>query len=114
MRVQRVARRYGVFVALVEIAALIALVAALLIAPTGSTQMWLVGAAALCVAAMLGVWASLLRPLNITIAGWLPETVPADWPHHHARWTTFRRLRVVLAVIALALLLVGLLAQPAH
>jgi len=65
--VQRTVRRYGVLLAVVEAAALIALLIALFMVAPGSREMWLVGIAALSVAAMIGVWAAWLRPLNVTI-----------------------------------------------
>ena len=112
--VQRTVRRYGVLLAVVEAAALIALLIALFMVAPGSREMWLVGIAALSVAAMIGVWAAWLRPLNVTIGAWPPDTPPADWSRHHRRWTLYHRVRVLLAIIALALLLMGLFARPAH
>ena len=113
VRVQRTMRRYGVLLGTIEAGALVALLIALLRVPPGSAEMWLIGLAALCVAGMMGVWAAWLRPLNITMSKWLPEALPPDWSHHHARWSTFHRVRVILAIIALALLLMGLFARPA-
>lgn len=114
VRSQRVVGRYSAILGPIEAAALVALIVAFVRLPTGSAEMWLVGAAALCVAGMLGMWAAWLRPLNATITAWLPEAPPADWARHHARWSTFHRLRVALAIIAFALLLVGLIARPVH
>lgn len=112
-RVQRTVRRYTIVLGVIEALALVALIAVLFSVPPGTTTMWLVGVAALCVAAMLGVWVAWVRPLNATIAGWVPETLPKDWTRHHERWTGLHGLRVVLGVIALALLLIGLFARPA-
>lgn len=114
VRSQRVVSRYSAILGLIEAAALVALIVAFARLPAGSAEMWFVGAAALCVAGMMGVWAAWLRPLNATIAAWQPEAPPADWARHHARWSTFHRLRVALAIIALALLLTGLIARPVH
>lgn len=113
VRVQRTMRRYGLLLGIIEAGALAALLIALFRIPPGSAEMWLIGLAALCVAGMIGVWAAWLRPLNITISKWLPDALPPDWSHHHARWVTFHRVRVILAIIALALLLMGLFARPA-
>jgi uncharacterized membrane protein len=113
VRLQSTVRRFGLLLGIVEAAALIALLILLFRVPTGTAAMWLVAAAALCVAAMIGVWAAWLRPLNATIAAWLPETLPKDWPHHHERWSTLHRTRAILAIIALALLLIGLMAHSA-
>lgn len=109
---QRAMRRYGILLGIVDVAALIALVVVLFRVPAGSSEMWLAGAAALCVAAMFGLWAAWLRPLNSTIAAWTPHAPPADWQHHHQRWSIFHGLRIALAIIALALLLMGVLARP--
>lgn len=111
-RVQRTMRRHGLLLGTIEAAALVALLFALFRIPSGSTKMWLIGLAALCVAGMMGVSVAWLRPLNITIATWLPEALPPDWSHHHARGLTFHRVRVTLAIIALALILMGLFARP--
>jgi hypothetical protein len=113
-RAQRAVRRYGILLGIIEFAALLALLVVLFKVPVGSSEMWLAGAAALCVAAMLGLWAAWLRPLNMTIAAWTPHTPPADWQHHHRRWSTFHRLRIALAIIAIALLLMGVFAKPAQ
>lgn len=114
VRAQRDVRRYGLFLGVVEAVALVALLTVVFTVPSGSVEMWLAGAAALCVALMIGLWAAWLRPLNATIAAWAPEELAAEWPSQHRRWTTFHRVRLTLAVIALALLLVGVLAQPAQ
>ena len=113
IRVQRTVRRYGLLLGTIEAGALVALLIALFRVPSGSAEMWLIGVAALCVGGMMGVWAAWLRPLNTTISTWLPEALPPDWSHHHARWSTFHRVRVILAIIAIALLLMGLFARPA-
>ena len=106
-------RRFGLLLGTIEAGALVALLIALFRVPPGSAEMWLIGVAALCVAGMMGVWVAWLRPLDITIAKWLPEAPPPDWPQHHARRSTFHRVRVILAIIALALLIMGLFARPA-
>jgi hypothetical protein len=113
VRAQRAVRRHGIVLGLIEAGALISLMVALFKVPVGSTEMWLIGGATVCVAAMIGIWATWLRPLNVTIAGWDLDALPADWSRHHTRWSTYYRLRVVLAIIATVLLLMGLMAQPA-
>jgi len=113
VRAQRDVRRYGVYLGIIEAGALIALLVVLFKASPGSTEMWLAGGAALCVAAMIGVWAAWLRPLNTTIAAWSTEALPADWAQHHSGWSKWHRLRVILAIIAMALVLMGLFARPA-
>ena len=113
VRAQRAVRRYGILLGVVETAALIALLVVLFRAPGGSTEMWLAAGAAACVAVMIGIWAAWLRPLNATIAAWSTEALPADWAHHHSGWSKWHRLRVILAIIAMALVLMGLFARPA-
>jgi hypothetical protein len=112
-RVQRSTRRYGLLLGIIEAGALVALLIALFRIPPGSSEFWLIGLAALCVAGMMGVWAALIRPLNSTIANCLPEALPSDWSQHHARRLTFHRVRMILAIIALTLLFLGVCAQPA-
>ena len=114
VRAQRSVRRYGILLGIIDVAALIAVVIVLFRVPPGSSEMWLAAAAAVCVAAMLGIWAAWTRPLNSTIAAWMPHSPLADWERHHHRWSTYHRARVALAIIALALLLMGFLARPAQ
>jgi|SRR5947209_5660981 len=114
VRLQNAVRRFGLLLGVIEVAALIALVVVLFRVQPGTMTMWLVAAAALCLAVMMGVWAAWLRPLNATIAAWLPETLPKDWSRHHRRWATLHSTRAILAIIALALLLMGLMARPAQ
>jgi hypothetical protein len=113
VRAQRDVRRYGILLGVIESLALVALFIVLFRVPASSTEMWLTGAAAMCVAVMIGLWAAWLRPLNATIVKWAPESPPADWTERHRRWSTYHRLRLTLAVIALALLLMGVVARPA-
>jgi hypothetical protein len=113
LRAQRSVRRYGALLGVIEGGALVALLIALFRVPADSTEMWLIGLAALCVATMLGVWAAWLRPLNVSMGAWPAEDPPHDWSEHHARWSRFHRLRVMLATIALLLLLMTLFARPA-
>ena len=113
-RAQATVRRYALALGAVETLALLALLVALFLVPPRSTAMWLVGGAALCVAAMMWVWAAWLRPLNSVIVEWTPEAPPADWERHHVRWTAMHRVRVVLAIVALGLLLMSVFARVAH
>jgi hypothetical protein len=107
-RAQRKAQRYGVLLGIVEGGALLAVLVALFSVPSGSSETWVVGLAALCVALMLTVWAAWLRPLNLTIAGWRPDAPPDDWTKQRARWSRLHRVRILFAVVALALLIMGL------
>jgi hypothetical protein len=102
-----------VLLAVVEGGALVALLIALFSVPSGSVEMWLVALAALSVSIMIAIWAAWLRPLHATMHGWLPEAPPHDWARHHARWSRLHRVRVVLAIIAIALLLMGLFPRAA-
>src|SRR3954447_3729151 len=65
-RLQSAVRRFGLLLGAIEVASLIALLVVLFKVQAGTTTMWLVAEAALCVAAMIGVWAAWLRPLNAT------------------------------------------------
>ena len=106
-------RRYGLLFGAIGAGALVTLLIALFRVPPGSADMWLIAVAAICVAGMMIILGAWLRPLDITMSQWLPEAMPSDWSGHHARWSTFHRVRVVLSIIAIALLLMGLLARPA-
>src|SRR5438046_10612808 len=61
---QRTIRRYGPVLGVAEAVALVVLVAALVVAPPGRREQWLLGGAALCVAASAGVGVALVRPLS--------------------------------------------------
>lgn len=106
-------RRYAVLLSVIEGGALIALTVALFRVPAGSREMWLVGMAVLCVGLMIGVWGVWLRPLELVMDAWTPETQSADRSHHHARHSKLHRIRAVLAILALALLLIGISARQA-
>ena len=113
LRVQRTMRRYGLLFGTLEAGALVTVLIALFRVPPGSADMWLIAAAVICVAGMMIIRGAWLRPLNITMSHWLPEAMPSDWSGHHARWSTFHGVRVILGIIAIALLLMGLFARPA-
>jgi hypothetical protein len=107
-------RRYALLVGLIEGGALIALTVALFRVPPGSPNMWWVGLAILCVGLMIGVWGLWLRPLELMMATWTPETQPADHTHHHARRSRLHGIRAILAILALALLLIGVAASTVN
>lgn len=113
VRAQQAVRRYSLLVGGVEAVALIALLVGISKAPSNSRQMWLAGAAAICLALMIGLWAAWIRPLNAAIAGWAPDDSSDDWTRHQQRWSAYHRRRLVLAVVALALLLMGVLPRAA-
>ena len=82
--------------------------------PPGSPNMWWVGLAILCVGLMIGVWGLWLRPLELMMATWTPDTQPADHTHHHARRSRLHGIRAILAILALALLLIGVAASTVN
>jgi hypothetical protein len=106
-------RRYALLLGLVEGGALVALAWALFRVPAGSPDMWLLGLAILCVGLMIGVWGLWLRPLELMMATWTVETQPEDHSHYHMRRSKLHRIRAILAILALALLLIGIAASPA-
>jgi hypothetical protein len=105
--------RYGEIAGAIEVAALVLLVALLFVVPAGSLAMWLIGIAAICVAVMIGIWVVWVRPINIEIRRWTPEAYPDDWAHYRDRWSALHGMRLLAAMIALALLLLALSSRPA-
>ncbi len=66
-------------------------------------------ASLLAAAAMLGTLLSYWfgnRPVNTLIAGWTPDTLPADWSSYRATWETAHAVSAALAAVAFVALLV--------
>jgi hypothetical protein len=104
--------RYGNFVGPMEVAALVLLLILLFVLPPDGVAIWLVAVAALCLAVMIGIWAAGIRPLNIEIRRWTPEVYPDEWARYRDRWARLHLLRMIAAMIALALLLLVLSTRP--
>ncbi len=55
-----------------------------------------------------------LVPINNQIASWAEETKPENWKSLRSRWDHLHRWRVLLLVVAFALLVTGLLTGSRH
>jgi hypothetical protein len=68
-------------------------------------------AAALCTTLGLAAWFWLVAPMNDIIAGWTPQTLPADWTAVRNRWEAGQALHALLFGLGFAALSVAILAE---
>jgi hypothetical protein len=101
---QTLFKTYGVTVGALETLALLATAAwwAIDRAP-------LVGLAALADAAMIGVWAIWINPINQQVNRWQPDKLPVDWARLRDRWEMLHTIRAVLSLAALSALLLAVI-----
>jgi hypothetical protein len=101
---QTLFKTYGVTVGALETLALLATAAwwAIDRAP-------LVGLAALADAAMIGVWAIWINPINQQVNRWQPHKLPVDWARLRDRWEMLHTIRAVLSLAALSALLLAVI-----
>ncbi len=64
---------------------------------------------AICLAAMIGIWAAFLNPINQEIATWTANEFPTNWADLRDRWDSLHAVRAVLAEIGLSALIVAVL-----
>lgn len=100
---------YGVVVGAVEVAAVLVLFATLWRMRREPAAARFVGLALACVVAMILVWAVWINPINETVNGWTPDTLPAGWELLRDRWAWLHVVRFALAGTGLAALLVAVL-----
>lgn len=67
--------------------------------------------AALCFAGMLALFAFGNNPINLQVASWTPQTLPANWRALRDAWDSFHAASSGLAALALVLLLIGTLRE---
>ena len=60
--------------------------------------------AAVLLTAMLAAFFALVQPVNVAVAVWTPQTLPADWPAYRLQWELGHALRALLCAIALGAL----------
>ena len=100
---QHLYRGWGPFYgAPVEVGALVVSVALAWREPPGRVPTTL---AALCYAAMIGVFFVFNAPVNAALNNWTARTLPADWASYRLRWESGHLLSAMLAGAALLLLL---------
>jgi len=110
---QTLARALGAVIPfLYALTFLLSLAAAFLAHPTWSRPWWLtLGSAALF--AIMIVYSVLLPvPINNQIAGWRPDSLPANWRQLRRRWDTLHAIRVGFLVVALILLVASSVVNP--
>jgi hypothetical protein len=66
---------------------------------------WLVGVAALADAAMIGIWAIWINPINQRVNRWRADNLPFDWARLRDRWEMLHTVRAILSLAALCALL---------
>jgi hypothetical protein len=66
---------------------------------------WLVGVAALAEAAMIGIWAIWINPINQRVNRWRADNLPFDWARLRDRWEMLHAVRAILSLVALCALL---------
>lgn len=87
--------------------------AAVVIAGVLAGRPTVTAAAAVATVALVGTLVAILRgdlPINVQMASWPADGMPADWQRVRARWERFFAVRVVttsVAVVALAVALVA-------
>src|SRR5439155_1380678 len=47
--------------------------------------------AAVLLTAVLAAFFALVRPINVAVAAWTPQTLPADWPAYRLQWRSVTR-----------------------
>lgn len=62
-------------------------------------------AAAPCLTAMVAAFFLFNAPVNVALAGWTAETLPADWPHYRRQWELGHAIAFVLGLTAFCALL---------
>lgn len=62
-----------------------------------------------CSAAMFGVWARFIEPINREVRGWTPEAVPEGWEERRERWHSLHALRLLFAVVGFVALVLSAL-----
>lgn len=105
-------RMFGTIGAVIDIGAWIAaVVLVFLVRARPRRVFWLtaVGAALLVVAHV--AWWLFVAPVNAEIAGWTPETIPAEWTGWRDQWEFTHAVRAVLQIGALAALLLSVLVE---
>src|SRR6266568_9473892 len=65
--------------------------------------------AALSFAGMLALFAFGNNPINVQVASWTPQTIPANWRSVRDAWDSFHAASSALAALALILLLLATL-----
>lgn len=110
LQVQQVLlRNFGAAMGLIEGGAFLATLAALLLGYQHQAAFFLTLIGLLCIAAMIGIWAVFINPINQAVNTWTEQSLPTDWMQWRDRWALLHSLRAVLAVVGLSALIVAVL-----
>jgi hypothetical protein len=104
---QNLYRGWGPLVAPFEIAAIVAAWLLVYLTRRRPPILAWVLAAAVCLSALLAEFFLVVEPVNVAVAGWTAETLPADWPDYRRQWEIGHAVGFVLALAAFCALLRG-------
>ena len=102
---QNLYRGWGGVFGPVEIAALLSTIALLSATWRDRTKRRGYLIAAVCYAAMIGVFFVFNQPVNVAVTTWTPTTLPAQWGDYRLRWEIGHALAAILSLLAFVILL---------
>src|ERR1051325_10496213 len=68
-------------------------------------------AGAICFALAFVVWIAFTNPVNVQVAQWQINSIPADWPRWRTQWEYSHAVRFALHLIGFSLLLYSVLLE---
>ena len=92
--VQTVLIRYKVGMSIVEIGAMVTLLAILWFGRQRKMTVWLTSGALLMVVSAFMVWAVFIEPINQTVHTWTAASFPVNWAQYRDRWHMYHILRL--------------------
>ncbi len=92
----------------IDVAAIIAAVTLAFLARGRRPMFWLVAAGALCLAAGLAAWLTLVAPANAVLGTWKPGPIPADFDLVRTRWETGHMVVAALKFCGFVLLCIAI------
>jgi len=107
---QNLYQLFGTVGALIE-------VGALLFVTILSLMVWLRPAfqwtlfATVCLLAAHAAWWMFIAPVNVEIATWTPDTIPADWMGWRNQWEYTHTVRAILDILGLSALVLSVLVE---
>jgi hypothetical protein len=72
---------------------------------------YLILAGALCFALAFVVWLAFTNPVNVQVAQWQINSIPADWSRWRMQWEYSHAVRFALHLIGFSLLLYSVLLE---
>jgi hypothetical protein len=111
---QMLYREFGRAVAVIECGALALCALLVWLSRRHRRDLGLAFAAALCVAAGLGLWVVFAEPATGLLSLWAPDSAPAEWQSYRDAWLAYHGARALLFFIALAALVAGVKLEAAR